>query len=69
MLETENFQYFIGIELVQDGPVSNEDDYSAGDGLKFSLPQASSNVDGPVVGETNQSLAELMSAMKDINAS
>lgn len=55
---------FLGIELVQDEVITNENDFSAGDGVKFSLPYASSNVEGPTVADTDQSVEELMNQMK-----
>lgn len=64
--ENDLLYNFAGIELVQDGPASNDDDYSAGDGVKFSLPQPSSNIEGPTVSDTDKSLQELMSTMKSL---
>lgn len=55
-----------GIELVHDGAASKDDDYSAGDGVKYSLPQTSSNVEGPVVSDTNQSVDDLRNDMKNL---
>lgn len=44
----------------------SQTDHSAGDGVKYSLPQADSNTEGSVVVETNQSLEELMNQMKTL---